>query len=246
MIRPGFASLARVSGMAGVAVAVAGCSSTIDRGRMQRDLEQKDVQFTSRSVQEIEALRPQLEIPFRLAVAPPIWRDDATWTREEREELEAFGKELREIGLVSEFVLIPSVTYEIGGGSAKGDWFGRLREAAARHHADAVLVVRDIDDTSQWANVLSVLDLTIVGCWFVPGHSAEAFSIMQALLIDNRNEYLYASAEGEGAAKDTQPFAYLDGDALRKEARTAALRDLRADLSGKARDVMQARASAAP
>lgn len=222
-----------------LATLLASCSSTIDRGRMQQELATAAPEFSSQTVEEIEKIRPQLSIPFRLAVAPPIWREDLQWSREERAELESWGAELKGIGLVSEFVLIPSVTYEISAASKRG-WFEQLRAAAARHHADAVLVVRDVDDTSQWVNVLSVLDLTIVACWFVPGHSAEAVSLMQALVLDNRNEYLYASAVGEGSARGTRPFAYLDAEEYRREARVLALKDLKESLLAQAKTEMAA------
>jgi len=220
-----------------LAALFASCSSTIDRGRMQQELATATPEFSSQTVEEIEKIQPQLSVPFRLAVAPPIWRKELHWSREERKELESWGPELKAIGLVSEFILIPSVTYEISAANQRG-WFEQLRTAAARHHADAVLVVRDVDDTSSWVNVLSVLDLTIVACWFVPGHHVEAVSLMQALVLDNRNEYLYASAEGEGSVVKVLPFAYVDAEEYRQEARLAALKDLKEGLLARARAEM--------
>src|SRR5262245_57653785 len=150
------------------------CSSTIDRGKMHRDLEGQGLEFSSKTVQEVEAIRPQLALPIRLAVAPPLWRSDPTWSREELAEIEAWEPELKQSGLVSELVVIPVATYEIGGQGLGKGWLEKLRIAAARHHADALLIVRDVDDVSQWGNFLAVLDLTIVGCWIVPGHQAES------------------------------------------------------------------------
>jgi rhombotail lipoprotein len=202
---------------------------------MHRDLAQETqsfsskLEFSSKSVQEIEAIKPQLHAPIRLAVAPPLWRRDLHWTSGERAEIESWRQELVDSGFVSDFVLIPPITYELGGGAAAGakSTFEQVREAAARHHADAVLVIRDVDDTSEWGNPLSILYATIVGCWVVPGTSGEAVSMMQGLVIDNRNEYLYASYESEGSSKTTKPVQSLDFDALRLAARVTALREMK-------------------
>jgi len=201
-------------------------------------------EFSSKNVQEIESIRPQLHAPFRLAVAPPLWRNDLRWTGAERTEIESWKREFVDAGLASDVVLIPSITYEMGSGTPAGR-LEQVREAAARHHADALLLIRDVDDQSSWSNALSLLDLTIVGCWLVPGHSAEAVSMMQALVVDNRNEYLYASCEAEGACATTKPVAYLDTRKLRTDARVAALRELKTGLLCRAKAEMSAAPPAA-
>lgn len=201
---------------------------------MRRKLERDGLEFSSRSVKEIEEIRPQLHAPFRIAVAPPLWREDLHWTSAERAEIESWKGAFAEAGIASDIVLIPSVTYEMGSGGRRG-WFEQVREAAARHHADALLVIRDIDDASTWGNPLSVLYATIVGCWIVPGSTAEAVSMMQGVVIDNRNEYLLASYESEGASKTTKPINTIDVDDLRAGARVAALRELKSGLLARAK-----------
>ena len=71
-------------------------------------------------------------------------------------------------------------------------------------------MIRDIDDTSMWGNPLTVLYATVIGCWIVPGSTAETVSMMQGVVIDNRNEYLYASYESEGSSKVTKPVQTID------------------------------------
>lgn len=209
---------------------------------MHRDLAREEFEFSSKSVKEIEEIRPQLDAPFRLAVAPPLWRGDLHWTSAERAEIESWRRELVDSGVVSDLVLIPSVTYEMG--SDKKSWFLQVREAAARHHADAVLVIRDIDDTSMWGNPLTVLYATVIGCWIVPGSTAETVSMMQGVVIDNRNEYLYASYESEGSSKVTKPVQTIDWEKMRADARIAALRDLKTGLLSRAKAEMSATAAA--
>src|SRR6185436_19601279 len=98
-----------------------------------------------RTVKEIEEIRPQLHAPFRLAVAPPLWRANLHWTSAERAEIVSWKQAFAEAGVASDVVLIPSVTYEMGS-SGRKRWIEQVREAAARHHADALLVIRDVDD----------------------------------------------------------------------------------------------------
>ncbi len=218
---------------------IASCSS-VDREQMRRELSRETpgipskLEFSSKGVEEIESIRPQLKAPFRLAVAPPLWRSDLHWTAGERAEIESWRKELVDSGVLSDLVLIPPITYELGRHDPKSA-FEQVREAAARHHADAVLVIRDVEADSTRQNPLSVLYLTIVGCWIVPGSTAEAVSMMQGLILDNRNEYLYASCESEGSSKVTKPVSTIDLEDLRTGARVAALRELKSGLIARAK-----------
>ena len=218
---------------------------------MHRELSQESpgipgkLEFSSRSVEEIDSIRAQLRVPFRLAVAPPLWRSDLHWTAGERAEIESWRKELVDSGVVSDLVLIPPITYELGRHDPKSA-FEQVREAAARHHADAVLVIRDVEADVTRQNPLSVLYLTIVGCWVVPGTTGEAVSMMQGVVIDNRNEYLYASFESEGASKATKPVQSLDFDELRLGARVAALREMKNGILARAKEEIAPAAATGP
>ncbi|MFN0243176.1 MAG: hypothetical protein ACKVWV_09825, partial [Planctomycetota bacterium] len=170
------------------------CSSTIDRSRMHTKLAERGRIFATQTLAEAEETQPQLTIPFRVAVAPPMWRSNPRWTEKERAIIQGWGAEAKSTGLVSAFEMIPAASWELSKSSDDQSGLESLRVAAARQHADALLVIRDIDDWSQWINPLSILDLTIVCAFFVPGHTGEAVSMMDALLLDNRNLYLYATA----------------------------------------------------
>ncbi|MFN0242676.1 MAG: hypothetical protein ACKVWV_07260, partial [Planctomycetota bacterium] len=90
---------------------------------------------------------------------------------------------------------------------------------------------------------LSILDLTIVCAFFVPGHTGEAVSMMDALLLDNRNLYLYATAESEGHAKKTSAYTELREEELVDEAREKALKRLGQNLLEQARTHLTSSAS---
>jgi hypothetical protein len=46
----------------------------------------------------------------------------------------------------------------------------------------------------------------------------------EGLLLDNRNEYLYAFARGEGEEKSVRPIAYADTSAVVHASRVEALK----------------------
>jgi len=216
------------------------CTSTLDAQRLRADFAASAPVFSSRTVEEVSALRPQLSLPCRVVVAPPVWRAQPDWSASERAELSTWGAELEERGLASEFVLMPSTTVDLGAKAQDDQLLERLRVAGARHQADVLLVIRDATERCSWQNALAVLDLTLVAAWLVPGHSAEAVCLMDALVIDNRNEYLYLSGHGEGAAKATRPLAYIDELDLEAQARAAALASLKDDLFARLREDLRA------
>lgn len=213
------------------------CSSTIDRSAMHKQLVEGKRLFATQTLAEAEGTQPQLSVPFRVAVAPPMWRANPRWTEKERAIIESWGADAKATDLVSSLEMIPAVSVELSKGGNGDDWLDAVRVAAARQHADAVLLIRDVEDSSEWLNVLSILDLTIVGAFVFPGHKTEAVSMMDALLLDNRNLYLYATAEAEGHAEDTTTYAKLDSDGLIEEARRKALQRLGQELLAKARTI---------
>ena len=68
-----------------------------------------------------------------------------------------------------------------------------IRLGAARQHVDAVLVYTVGGSSTDKMSPLSVLDLTIIGAYFVPSRSIEATAVASALLFDVRNGYPYGT-----------------------------------------------------
>jgi hypothetical protein len=67
------------------------------------------------------------------------------------------------------------------------------------------------------------LDVTIVGLWLIPGHHRDALTIAEGVMIDNRNEYLYAYARGEAEEKTVRPFMYASSWKVVRPSRLHAL-----------------------
>jgi len=71
--------------------------------------------------------------------------------------------------------------------------------------------------------VLSVLNLTLVGMVIVPGHHKEALTIIEGVVFDNRNEYVYLVASAEATSVATAPLALLDDRDASRKSRLGAL-----------------------
>lgn len=200
-----------------VLAASTGCASGFNRKAMQERLQAENRVFTDLDVLRIEKLRPQLQIPFRMAVVPPS--DDRWGVPNDgmHRQIEALGETLKSEGLISELVILPRLLLSTGGYYRDAAWLGGIRAAAARCRADAVLLLGSVSDVDRYINPLSLLNLTIAGMWIFPAHHRDALTILEGVLLDNRNEYLYVVAEGEGTASLLAPYAYIeDEDAVRK------------------------------
>ena len=203
---------------------LASCSA-IPGSRATHDAMSQDLGalvFSDDRIEEIERLEPQLEMPFRLGIAPPItrgpgqgvrgpwrWRaepslDVGSWTPVEREVIERWAQRFVDEGVVREVVMLPAAMV---GGLAIEDTaqsqLHRVRAAAAHARVDAVLVVHRRSNAYSALNALAILDLTLIGAAIFPGHDVHVQTAMEALLVDTRNEYLYLTAssyvEGERA-----------------------------------------------
>jgi rhombotail lipoprotein len=213
------------------------CASTIDRARMRSDLGHEPL-IGAQELVDLQEVQPSLCTPLVLAVAPPrsfrseqhAWEGERetirgfrSWSEQERRVIESWEPELVRLGLVSDLVVMPTLSIELDGtpGTAAA-----LRAAAARHRADAVLIVSEVEDSSNWLNPWSILDLTIVGAWFAPGHDVEIVSILEAALIDTHTGYLFASAQAEGSVRERRAWTYVNAPALKEKARQKALAGL--------------------
>jgi len=78
-------------------------------------------------------------------------------------------------------------------------------------------------DVDEYVNPASILDLTLVGLWVIPGHHVDALTIIEGAMIDNRNEYLYVLARGEGEERMLRPFAYARAEHAVQRSRRQAL-----------------------
>jgi rhombotail lipoprotein len=132
---------------------------------------------------------------------------------------------LKRIEFIKELIILPeSFSHNCGW---RDSYFCRTdadRKTAARFNADALLILSTHTENESYSNMLSILDLTIIGMWIVPGHHRDSYVIVEGSLIDNRNDYLYSFVRAHGEDKKVRPFVFVDWDISRKTARANALK----------------------
>jgi hypothetical protein len=222
---------------------VLACSSGFSRGEMESAVSAAKPVYTSSglSVEELEKLKPQVALPIRLAVAPPNvtyqdWRARSldVWSPDEVAVIERWKAPLSEAGVVSDLLILPSGLVEQCEWRDPGCKLRVNREAAARLQADALLMLSIATDLDEYVNPLSVLNITIVGMWLAPGHHRSALTIIEGVMLDNRNEYLYAFARGEGQSSIVRPLVYADAYKAIEPSRIAALKAFGEDFVARA------------
>lgn len=219
---------------------VVSCKSATQMGpslhQMSRDLSQSRPVFSDADIAALEGIQPQLEFPFHLAIAPPVvdGRNLGTWSEEEIAILDGFAEDLRAAGVVSRVSILPNLLVSA---HAEDAFLVSVRKAAARSQADAVLLVNSLSDSQHALNLLSVLDLTLVGAWIFPGHEVAARAVLEGLLVDTRNEYLYLAGQAEIESDGKHVALAYAGEReedLREEVRLQALERLGRTLLGRA------------
>ena len=219
-----------------LALILTSCASTLNPPGMQETLQERRPLYSHASIEELEALEPQIDGPFRLGIAPPVgihqWGETyGVWSEDERAALEKWAEEAQQAGWITEVEFLSS--FLVDNAPSQDSLLLGIREAGARQNVDAVLVIQAVSEDSQWMNALAILDLTLIGAFFAPGHSTEAVAILEGLIVDTRNEYVYAAATGMGETGErTRTLAMIDEatDQARRDARMMALNALGEDL----------------
>ena len=138
-------------------------------------------------------------------------------------------------GVITDTVRIPPSLAEARYDD-KRSMLERVRVAAARFGADAVLVVNIYNDDDWYVNPLSILYVTIAGMWIVPGTHLDVISLSEGYLVDVRNEYLYLNVMGKGHASTVRPLMYIDEQTISDRATHKAIEKLGHELAYKLRD----------
>jgi rhombotail lipoprotein len=176
---------------------------------------------TNKAVAEILKIEPSVrfskEKPITLAIAE-VGRTGVETVRQE--DKDAWRKALEETGLVK-VIFISSVILSANPG------FHEMRLAAARLHADVMLLYALADSDESRTNLSGLLYLTIVGTFFTPGSESAVLSFAKGACFDVENEFLEFTVEGEDERKVIRPYYFLDRKQLRLDSRKAALGILR-------------------
>jgi hypothetical protein len=179
-------------------------------------------------VERLLALRPAAPAPSRVLVfeVPSSGHTHIRSPRKRlllrRETAHAMKTALEDTGFFQSVDFLPDLFLEeaaVGG-------LGALRIAAARAHADGLLLYSTEAGYEYRPNPLALSYLTIVGAFLAPGSRGSALALSRAVLVDVRTGYLYDVMEGYGEQGRVAPVAFLDEEALEHAARVAALNDL--------------------
>ena len=212
-----------------VFLAAAGCATGFDRGSLARELDDVPQQVSDADIEHNLSLRPMAKLPLRLGIylSPYAGPGGGMWTEADKQKLLSLREDVKRSGLAADVFFISGLTVEPG---ATATELKRIRLAAARHGADAVLVVKAAVQVDDYVNPLSLLYLTIVGLWVVPGTHYDALFLVRGGLWDVRNEYLYMTAEAEGIGKRVGTPLWVRSRGAVDEARESPIKDFQEEL----------------
>lgn len=208
--------------------------AALARAPRQFQGEERPARADGRGIRAALNLQPQLRLPVKIAVyLQPVAAENRrlSWSPEDKEQIADWEARLRRAGIASDLFLMSEIvvddvtnsTSEEALKQSQAMSIPRLRLAAAKHGASALLVIRGSRVLDEYFNPLAALYLTIVGYFIVPGSHADATVTLDGALFDVANEYLYVSLDAEGKGESFGPGAILEGDRATADAKREAL-----------------------
>jgi hypothetical protein len=211
-----------------IAMVVTGCASKgFNRGALEEQIGVQKPVVNEKEIKDILSKKPNLPKPFKLAVyfkrpgqkgqSKPKWR----WTDQDKDLILQISKELKLENTISE-------VFPILGNLVVDEDLKSIRIAAAKHNADAVIIVDGAGDMDKYINNWGWSYILLVTTAFVPGSESDTLFLTSASMWDVRNEYLYLSAEAEGKSSETHIALFGSKDEeLIEKAKTASLQNLK-------------------
>ena len=165
-----------------------------------------EIEFSDSDIKKALEKKATLPKNFRLAVFfKPPKNKDWRWSGDDKKKIMESLKELQESGpQATVFTLLSSLV--------DGDDMKSLRLAAAKHGADALLIVDGRAKVERSLRDYGVSYALLLPLFFVNGNSADTLFVASATMWDVRNQYLYLSAESEGTYKINYPAAFPKND----------------------------------
>lgn len=199
-------------GILATAATFSACQSHVNSPKVAAMRAKKSEAFSHPLIARAYHARPAIRFPATIGVAPQD-RD----TQIQMRALDADGKldGLARLPQIKGTVNVSSLLMSAGGDYTGGD--GRpapiwnkpdlvLREAAAKLHADAVLLIK-IETTVTDGTIFAPLTLVSLGMF--PNDRTEVIATALAALVDTRTGYVYATAE-RSAGKTCYAMAWDD------------------------------------
>lgn len=157
----------------------------------------------------------------------------AEWLSTDTEVLLHRLTPLREEGIVSDIVLLVDSTIH-------GHDVQKIRQAAARYGADAVMIVNGVAAVDRYNNGYAVLYATLIGAYLAPGTESEALFMIDGSLWEVRAERLYAIEAVEGLSTSVGPAMSVEDTHVLAQAKQAALDELGKRMAGQLRRLKDA------
>ena len=201
--------------LAAAAVFCTGCASHINSPAVARALEAKRAAFSDPLLARAYHAQPTMRFPATIALAT-----QAEETREQLRGLSAQGRldTLKSLPQLANFITLSSLLYNPRTTEAKPDLV--MREAAARMHADAVLIIAT---ETQATDGKIIAPLTELSLGLFPNKSYEIISTALAALVDTRTGYVYGALE-ESRGRSGLTMAWGSEDVIHR-ARTRTERE---------------------
>jgi hypothetical protein len=194
-----------------VPVLLLGCQG-MDRNPLQERLNDGSIQSPDAAIAEARGLQPQLKFPCRIAVYLKPGGSDWRWTPEDKAAMQQWAAALVREGIASDVFPLPELVITSDTKDVKG-----LRLAAAKCGADALFVIHASTQTESSKNFATVLDYTIIGGYIVPASHRDSLFLLEGVLLDVDNGYIYTAVQAEGQGKIMRPtFVIEDKDAVVK------------------------------
>ncbi len=191
-----------------------GCAQGMDRNALHERLNDGSLQTSDAGIADVRGLKPQLQFPCRIALYLKPGQHDWRWTPEDKAAMQQWAAELKREGIASDVFPLPELV--VNNSDGKTDVKG-LRLAAARCGADALFVIHGAAQTDSYKNFATVLDLTIIGGYVIPSSHRDSLFMIEGVLIDVDNGYIYTAVQAEGEGKIIRPsFVIEDKDAVAK------------------------------
>jgi rhombotail lipoprotein len=215
-----------------------GCAGSrgFDRPAMQTFLKAD----ASEALELETAGRPSLRTPLRLAFffiedELPSHRTirKADWVTADKERLKQSLAPLVEEGLLSEIVFLTDATI-------RGHQAVKIRQAALRYGADAVLVVNGLSAVDRFNNALAWLYPTLLGAYIVDGTESRALFMLEGSLRDVGAGQVLAREQAEGTAALIGPAMGVEDREVLRQAKAQALDELGARIAAVLRRLSQA------
>jgi rhombotail lipoprotein len=186
-----------------------GCAHGFDRAALRERMNTGTLQSPEAAISEARGMKPQLSFPCRIAVyVKPSGDREWRWTPEDRAAMDQWAATLRQEGIVADIFLLPDML--TGRGDVK-----ELRLAAAQCGADALFVIHGAAQTDSYKNFASVFNITLVGGYFVPSSHKDSLFMMEGILLDVDNGYVYTGVQAEGIGRIVRPtFTVEERDAI--------------------------------